>query len=135
MKTGPPKIGPPKTGPPKTGPRSSKTEGVKSPPADVSSIETKLCLLPSPINGYLIYTSMGVISCIWIVGTHYLCWKRLKKPVYIELDNLASDEEDLRDRLMAKRIWRGDFDSMTRDCVSLFIFIVIGFVLQIIGVY
>ena len=86
--------------------------------------------------GISIYGIMGIFSCIWIIGTHYSYWRRLNRPVYIELDNLAKGEEDLRNhQQISKRIWRGDINGVVRDCRSLFIFIVIGFVLQIIGVY
>jgi hypothetical protein len=121
---------------PKVGRPPHITAAGKRGSTDQPSLEAKLCLLPSPINGYLIYASMGVISCIWIFGTHYSCWRRLRKPVHIELDNLAKEEEDLRDQQhIGKCGWRRDIDGIVRDCVSLFIFIFIGFVLQIIGVY
>ena len=116
---------------------TSKTPPGGPPVTDATSLQAKLCLLPSPIDGYLIYAIMSVISCMWIIGTHYSFWRRLKKPVYIELDNLAKEGENLGDHNQnGKRIWRrGDIHGIIRDCTSLFIFVVIGFVLQIMGAY
>lgn len=98
---------------------------------------TKSCLLPSPIDGYIIYAIMALFSVIWIVATHcpFSIWKRLNKsPVYIELEDLGKVEENVENQRI-NRICRGDIKGIGRDCVSLSIFIAICFITQIIGLY
>lgn len=103
---------------------------------DVTPVfETRLCLLPSPIDGYIVYVVMIVISLVWIIATHCKCWQREKEVQYIELENLGKDEENLWTEGRGKRIWRWDIRGIVRDILGMFCFIVICIILQIIGVY
>lgn len=98
---------------------------------------TKSCLLPSPIDGYIIYAIMAIFSIIWIVTTHYpfSIWRRINKNItYIELENLRKVEENVENQ-RTNMIWRGDIKGIGRDCLSLSIFIATCFIMQIIGLY
>lgn len=78
---------------------------------------------------------MGIFSIIWIIGIHLTWWR--KRPskdtiVYIELDNVAKDEESQDPKTIN---WRHDIHGIFNDCITLFIFIVVCFIMQIIGWY
>ena len=76
---------------------------------------------------------MVLISFIWILMTHCKCWERQKEVQYIELENLGTDKEDLWSP--GRRIWRWDIRGIAKDCLGMFVFIVVCIILQIIGLY
>ena len=99
-----------------------------------ASFETKLCVLPSPINGYIIYALMAIISGGWICAIR----RRLDQAgLYIELDNLGKDEEIGQGyRLLAKvRRWHIDIRGLIRDFASIGLFVLGGIIMQIVGLY
>ena len=102
---------------------------------ETPAFATKLCLLPSPIHGFILYGVMAVFSIIWIVASHIPCWRRVKPVVYIELDNLSNIEEALGIQTRVGFWRRGDIQGIARDCVSLFMFIGLCFTMQIVGMY
>lgn len=112
--------------------RSSRTAIIRLPPTP--SFYTKLCLLPSPIDAYITYGFMAIFSVVCIVVAHFSCWRRSKRTRYVELSNLWKDEESVGGE-ERRRIWRSDIQGIAEDCVSLFVFVGLGFVLQIVGVY
>ena len=94
--------------------------------------ETRLCLLPAPLTGYILYAVMGIISLVWIVCMHCTWWRR-KEIEYIELDNLWNVEEP--GEAGGRRIMRCDIRGIARDAGGMGLFIAGCIVLQIMGVY
>jgi hypothetical protein len=90
--------------------------------ASDAPLETKLCVLPSPINAYIMYGVMGILSLFWIGGMR-LSWTRGREIEYIELDNLGKDEVTQRTR--RKRTCSYDLQGKIRDCILLLIFVVV----------
>ena len=101
--------------------------------SEPASFETKLCLLPSPVDGFKVYGIMTCISMIWIIAIHCVRWRRQEEVEYIELDNLWKDEENRG--VKGKKVWRWDIRGMAKDVVYLFAFIAIGFIMQIFQIY
>jgi hypothetical protein len=116
-------------------------QGVKYPGYHILSLgrqnsptfETELCLLPSPVDGYILYVVMVITSLVCIVAIHSKCWERQKEVQYIELDNLGKDEENLWSP--GKRIWRWDIRGIVKDITGMGVFILVCIILQILGIY
>lgn len=98
---------------------------------DKPGFETRLCLLPSPITGYILYAVMGIVSFIWIVFVH-CTWRARKEVEYIELDNLWNVEEQGPGR---RRLVRCDIRGIAREAGMMGLFILGCMVLQIMGIY
>ena len=81
--------------------------------------ETKLCVLPSPIDGFVMYGIMALVSVLWIVGVKFRWRRETREGEYIELDNLAKDEENTdtegNTRTRRHRIWR----RIVEECASM----------------
>jgi len=106
---------------------------------------TKLCTLPSPIDTFKIYGFLAIASFCWIL------WSRSCQPTpgagieYVELEDVAAKDEETqttnrvnghgRTRRGLYLGWRrGYILAILGDCVSLCLFVGMGFFLQILGI-
>jgi hypothetical protein len=92
-------------------------------------LSTRLCLLPSPIEGYAIYAIMGILSMVCIILSHVSCRKNTSQVQYIELDRIPKDQEMQGGE--RRSILNNDIRGILKDSISLFIFVLVCNIIQI----
>jgi hypothetical protein len=125
-------------------------QGTKHQKRDIPHFATKPCTLPSPIDIFKLYGLLAVISLGCIIWSHR---RPAAEVEYFELADVAKDEENgtnghgilVGEGSAGRRGrgcfaggggWRrGDILGILRDCVSLYLFVGVGFFLQILGVW
>jgi hypothetical protein len=95
---------------------------------EAGTFETRLCVLPSPVTGYIIYAVAGILSPVILLLWHYckiLFAPRENKVIYIALNNLLHNEENPWTDSPPKRL-----RALTRDILSLTAFVLGLFILN-----